>query len=333
MTGAGRGVRRRDVLAGAAALAAAPAAAQSRAEATAGDGAPRAVLITGCSSGFGRLTAERLAARGHAVAASMRRTGGANADARAALLDRAAAEGWDLSVPEIDVDDAASIARGVAEAIERHGRIDVLVSNAGIGIPAPIEVSMEAIEAVFRTNLFGALHVARAVLPGMRGRGTGAVVHVTSGLGRLTLPGMAAYCGSKFAGEAMFEALAYEVRPHGIDVSIVEPAGFDTEFNANARAYHEALMAGLTDEQAERAAAYPDVIDFARRLVGDTPQPDPTPVAEAIVALVEAAPGTRPLRDVVGRSMQGVARINEVTDEVQRGVMRANGLGERLPPA
>ena len=326
-----REVRRRDVLAGGAALIAAPAVVPRAAAAT-GASVKRAVLITGCSSGFGRLAAETLAARGHAVAASMRRTAGANAGERDALLATAETNGWDLSVPEIDVDDPASVERGVAEALERHGRIDALVSNAGIGIPAPVEVSVEATERVFRTNLFGALHAARAVLPAMRERGEGLIVHVTSGLGRLTLPGIAAYCGSKFAGEAMFEALAYEVAPHGVGVSIVQPGGFSTEFNANARAYHAELMASLDAGTRERAAAYEDIIAFALRLVGDYGQPDPSEVADAIAALVEAPAAERPLRGTVGRSMGGVERINEAVAGVQEGVMRGNGLGDRLPP-
>ena len=321
-------MRRREVLAGAAVLIAAPAVARGS---SAVDRAPRVVLITGCSSGFGRRTAEALAAKGHAVAASMRATDGANAGARAELLAAAEREGWTLTVPEIDVDDPASIEQGVARTLEQHGRIDALVSNAGIGIPSPVEVSVEATEAVFRTNLFGALRVARAVLPGMRERGDGLIAHITSGLGRLTLPGIAAYCGSKFAGEAMFEALAYEVAPQGIGVSIVQPGGYATEFNANARAAHAELMASLSDEQRERAAAYGDTIAFALRLVGDYPQPDPAEVVNALVALIEAPADKRPLRQTVGRSMAGVDRINAATAEVQDGVMRANGLGDRLP--
>ena len=261
----------------------------------------------------------------------MRRIDGENAGERTVLVAAAAARGWQLSVPEIDVDDARSIEAGVAETLERYGRIDALVSNAGIGIPAPVEVSMGAIEAVFRTNLFGALRTARAVLPAMRERGEGLIVHVTSGLGRLTLPGMAAYCGSKFAGEAMFEALAYEVAPQGIGVSIVQPSGFDTDFNANARRYHADLMDGLDADGRDRAAAYDRTIAFAQRLVGDYPQPDPIEVAEAIVALIETPPSERPLRQTVGRSMVGVDRINRETADVQRSVMRANGLGGRLP--
>ena len=329
MSGSGgrRSVSRRDVLVGAAALVAAPAVVRRASAATDGR---RVVLITGCSSGFGRLTAETLARGGHAVAASMRRTVGENAAERDALLAKAEADGWDLSVPEIDVDDPASVESGVATTLERHGRIDALVSNAGIGIPAPVEVSIDAVERVFRTNLFGALHAARAVLPTMRERGDGLIVHVTSGLGRLTLPGMAAYCGSKFAGEAMFEALAYEVAPQGIGVSIVQPGGFDTKFNGNARTYHDELMASLDPAEAERAEAYAETIAFARRLVGDYAQPDPQAVADAIAALSEAPPGERPLRQTVGRSMGGVERINDATSGVQGSVMRANGLGDRL---
>ena len=291
----------------------------------------RRVLITGCSSGFGRLTALELARRGHRVAATMRHLDAANADAASELRAIARDEGRTLSVHEIDVDEPASVERGVAAAREAMGGIDVAVSNAGIGIPSPVELSMDAIERTFRTNLFGPLRVARAVLPGMRKRRSGLVVFVSSGLGRLTLPGIAAYCGSKHGGEAMHEALAYEVADHGIDVSIVQPSGFDTDFNANARAYHAELMASLTAEQRERADAYDEVIAFARRLVGDYPQPDPQAVATAIADLIELPEGQRPLRRTVGRSLEGVDRINDVMGEVQEGVMRASGLGRRLP--
>ena len=283
-------------------------------------------LITGTSSGFGRLTSLAMARAGHRVAATMRGLEGANATAAAELSAIAEAEGLELVPIEIDVDDAASVERGVAEAAERLGPVDVLVNNAGIGIPVPVELSFEAAEQVLRTNLFGALRMNRAVLPMMRERGSGLIVQVTSGLGRLTMPTHGAYCASKHALEALTEAMAYELHPLGIEAAIVEPSGYDTRFKENARRYFEETMAGLSPQDAARAESYGEHFEVAERILRERSTPPPQEVADAILALAEAEPGARPLRVIVGAGLEDLEPINEAIEAFDARIVRGLGV-------
>jgi NAD(P)-dependent dehydrogenase (short-subunit alcohol dehydrogenase family) len=177
------------------------------------------VLITGASTGIGRAAALALARRGQRVVATQRdlaRGAELHAEAERAALP--------LELAQLDVTDDASVQRAVAEALERHGRIDALVANAGFHQGAAFEETALAIfRALFETNTLGVVRCAQAVLPHMRARGAGTIVAVTSQSGRVVHPTNAAYCASKFAAEAALEALALEVAPFGIRVAIVEP--------------------------------------------------------------------------------------------------------------
>ncbi|MEM6677300.1 MAG: SDR family NAD(P)-dependent oxidoreductase, partial [Pseudomonadota bacterium] len=180
-------------------------------------------LITGASSGFGRVSAITLARAGFHVIASMRHLQGKNAAAATALRDLARAEDLRLDLVEIDIDSDDSVARGMADALARHDRIDVLFNNAGINIPGPVELSMEAARQNFETNVFGQLRMLRAVAPGMRERRSGLIIQMSSGLGRFVVPTSGLYAATKFAQEAMFESAAYELHPFGVEVAIVQP--------------------------------------------------------------------------------------------------------------
>jgi NAD(P)-dependent dehydrogenase (short-subunit alcohol dehydrogenase family) len=177
------------------------------------------VLVTGASTGIGRAAALALARRGQRVIAALRDP------ARAAGLREAAErEGLALDYAVLDVTDAASVARAVAEVLRTYGRLDVLVANAGFHQGAALEeTSLETFRALFETNTLGVVRCVQAVLPHFRARGAGRIVAVTSQSGRLVHPTNAAYCASKFAAEAALEALALEVAPLGIRVAIVEP--------------------------------------------------------------------------------------------------------------
>ena len=204
---------RRELLAGASVLAAAAVAAPSRAQDAPLNVEGKSVLITGTSSGFGRLTAEHLARNGANVVASMRNLDGGNRKEAQELADLASDEKLKLSIVEIDVIDPASVASGVRQAEESAGgALDVLVNNAGIGIGGPVEMhDEEALALQMQTNLFGYHRMARAVLPPMRGKGEGYLINISSQLGRLILPNIGMYCATKFGLEAMFEAMAYEL--------------------------------------------------------------------------------------------------------------------------
>jgi NAD(P)-dependent dehydrogenase (short-subunit alcohol dehydrogenase family) len=182
-------------------------------------------LITGTSTGIGRATALRLARSGYRVYATMRSPERAGAP----LLDAARAENLQLSVLPLDVTDPRSIESAVARAIAEAGRIDVLVNNAGIGDLGAIEtLTDDLMRTMFETNVFGGVRAIRAVLPGMRARGSGTIVNVTSVAGLLVALGNGLYAASKHAMEAISEALALEVKQYGVRVAIIEPGLFET---------------------------------------------------------------------------------------------------------
>lgn len=182
------------------------------------------VLITGCSTGIGFESAMRFARSGNRVRATMR-----NLSKAGPLKAAAAAESLDVHVSMLDVDSQASIDRAVREVLAAEGQIDVLVNNAGVtGIGAVEETSDAELHAVMETNFFGPLRMVRAVLPGMRERGSGTIVNVTSVAGRLAAPILGQYHTSKWALECATETLALEVKQFGIRVALIEPGFFVT---------------------------------------------------------------------------------------------------------
>ena len=171
-------------------------------------------LITGTSTGIGLETALLFARRGYRVYA------GARNPAASEGLQRAVAEGLSLTPIALDVDRDECVRQAVAQV----GPVDVLVNNAGIGSVAAVELMpMEKIRALFETNVFGTVRMIQAVLPSLRERRAGAIVNVTSIMGRMTLPCFGYYAATKFALAAISETLAMEVRPFGIRVASVEP--------------------------------------------------------------------------------------------------------------
>ena len=188
-------------------------------------------LVTGTSTGIGEATALHLARLGHRVYASMR-----TPDASAEGLRRVAEkERLDLEVITLDVDDSASVAAAVGDVLARSGQIDVLVNNAGVGNLASVEeVPIKDAKAVFETNVFGPLRMMQAVLPGMRARRSGTIVNISSVAGRLVSAGHGIYAGTKYALEAVSEAVAIETRRLGIRVILIEP-GFVSSTDCRAR--------------------------------------------------------------------------------------------------
>jgi NAD(P)-dependent dehydrogenase (short-subunit alcohol dehydrogenase family) len=178
----------------------------------------RSVLVTGASSGIGAAVAARLAARGFAVFGTSRK----------ARPDGPSGLSWLV----MDVDDEASVQQGVSRVLDAAGRLDALVCNAGFGIFGSVEeVSIERARHQLETNFFGTLRTLRAALPPMRSAGSGRIVVVGSLAGRAPIPFQAHYSASKAAVDALTLALANELHPHGISVSLVEPGDIRTEFN------------------------------------------------------------------------------------------------------
>ncbi len=284
--------------------------------------AGRTALVTGCSSGFGRLTAIDLARAGFTTFAGIRETEGRNADAAASLADLAEAEGLPLTVLDLDARSTNSVER----ALQQVGAPDVLVNNAGYILAGSIELhSEEDARAQFDTNLLGYHRLIRAALPGMRARGSGLIVQVSSGLGRIVFPMQGWYVATKFAIEGMSEALAYELAPFGVEVSIVQPTQYPTQFLANGRRYFEDLVSRLDDE---RSAAYGQQIEMTRFGLRDEPGPDPSEVAVAVRELAEMAPGTRPLRRIASPFTEGLERINAGLSAAQDAVFEDTPFAE-----
>ncbi|MEE4200650.1 SDR family oxidoreductase [Erythrobacter sp.] len=309
-------LNRRTLLAGAAAtgaLAATAVLAQRDVYAPPADMSGTSVLITGCSSGFGRLMAEDFARKGAKVFATMRNLPRVEADELEAL---AAAENLDLTVIEIDVMSDDQVTAGVAEAGRlAGGALDVLVNNAGIGYAGPIEVQdMEATKLIFDTNVYGPHRMSRAALPAMRAAGRGIIFNISSQLGRVIVPSSGHYSPTKFALEAMSEAMAYELVPHGIEVCVIEPGGYPTKVWVNRNQLASELKQRMSEE---RAAAYPELVARMGNADGSGRTADPMDVPNAIGEIIAMPPGTRPLRRAVHPGNKPQLPINEVAAKVQ----------------
>jgi NAD(P)-dependent dehydrogenase (short-subunit alcohol dehydrogenase family) len=241
-------------------------------------------LITGTSSGIGLATAVHFARQGHEVWAGVR-----NPATATELREAIDGERLPVRLVTLDVDDAASVQRGVDEVHDKAGRVDVLVNNAGIGGGGPIEeVPVDWAQGLFQTNYFGAVRAIQAVLPGMRQRRGGVVVNVSSIAGRLAIAGHGHYSAVKHALEAMSEALAQEVQGFGIRVAIVEPGVVVTPIFSKARRF------------ADPASPYADhvrrLLLFYQKQMKQASQP-----ADAARVIYEAATTTEPrLRWLVG---------------------------------
>src|SRR3954452_15564181 len=184
----------------------------------------KAVLITGCSTGIGRATAERLANRGWTVYATARRP-----DSIADLREKG------CKTLAHDVPDEAAMRAAVSEVEAAEGAIGVLVNNAGYSQSGAVEtVKPDDIRAQFETNVFGLVRMCQLVLPAMRGQGWGKIVNVSSMGGKLTFPGGGIYHGTKHAVEAISDALRFEVRGFGVDVIVIEPGLIKTNFAETA---------------------------------------------------------------------------------------------------
>ncbi|MET8504179.1 oxidoreductase [Streptomyces sp. SBR177] len=230
-------------------------------------------LITGANSGFGRAFTEAAVAAGDVVVAAARRVG--------TLDDLVAAHPDQVHPVTLDVTDTAAIERVVAEVAERHGRIDVLVNNAGRTHVGSVEETGDAeLRSLFDLHVFGPAALTRAVLPHMRARRSGAIVQLSSVGGQGSLPGFGAYSATKFALEGLSEALAAEVKPLGIHVLIVEPGAFRTSlFGAG-----KSLSADTIPDYAETVGATRAFVEG-----GDGTQAgDPAKAAAAVLTALDA---------------------------------------------
>lgn len=191
----------------------------------------QAALITGSNSGIGLATSLYLARRGYTVWATMR-----NLDKASELRTIVESEKLPVEIAQLDVCDDASVKSAIERVLQKSGRIDVLVNNAGYGLRGAIEeVSLDEWKRQFETNFFGAIRVTQAVLPQMRAQKSGVIVNISSVLGRFAIPFSGPYTSSKFALEGLTETLRYELAPWNIKVILIEPGFIATKFQENAQ--------------------------------------------------------------------------------------------------
>lgn len=305
---------RRELMAGVSLAGAALAGSKAGAQASdAIDLSGISILITGCSSGFGRLGAEHYARLGAKVFATMRNLPRVEADE---LTEIASKDGLDITVLEIDVMSDEQVETGVAAVLgATGGNLDVLVNNAGIAVSGPIEAQdVEATRLIFETNVFGPQRLIRAVMPAMRAAGRGQIFNVSSQLGRVIIPGIGQYSPTKFALEALSEQLAYEVASQGIEVTIIEPGGYPTKIWEKQAPISGALKARLPEEV---IAAYPQMTAGMGQTGSGGGSTDPMDIPHAIAGIIAMPAGTRPLRRAVHPVRRPQEAINEVSAETQ----------------
>src|SRR6266852_8377 len=249
----------------------------------------KVVLITGTSSGFGRVIAETLGSKKYQVFATVRDIEGRNATVAREIAELAKRESLSLETLELDVTNDSSVERAVSKVVLECGLLDVLVNNAGYGIMDLAEsVTLAQAQRQFDTNFFGVLRMNRAVLPAMRRQGSGLVLHVSSGAGRLVIPGMGLYCASKFAMEALAEAYRYELASQGIDSVVIEPGAYATPAMGKLeRGEDPARKAGYGD-----MARVPEIVQ-AR--IGSS-RANPQEIADVVLQIIETPAGQRSIR-------------------------------------
>lgn len=285
------------------------------------------VFLTGTNSGFGRLAALTLARRGHRVFATMREPEGKHRAAAHEL--RAAAQDMpgQISVHALELAMGGGIERACEQVMQEAGHLDVIVNNAGL-VAMGLAETMTDQQLLYQldVNVVGPHRVLRALLPSMRERGQGLLIHVSSSLARLVLPALGVHSACEAGLEALMDAYRLELRPLGIETTILQPGLHPTGFV-------DRLMVG---DEAERAAGYGPMADATdrmgdvvrERIMGKRP-PVSQVVADTIAMLVELSPNSRPDRFVVDEhDASEVLRVNDAHRRVQAELLAKVGFGD-----
>src|ERR1700684_4517230 len=240
------------------------------------------VLVTGASTGFGRLFTETLARKGYTVFATMRDPKGKNAKNAAEIEALAKKESLPIQILELDVTKEDYVDKAFKSVIDKAGRIDVVVHYAGLPVVGLMEtITVEQAQSQFDTNFFGCVRVNRAALPHMRKQKSGLLLHISSGAGRLVFPTFGLYCASKFALEAFSEAYNYELAGQGIQSVSIQPGAYQTAIfgsvlqgsdNARSETYGVAnqILPKISEGLAKSAGNAQEVADAVLRVI-ETP--------------------------------------------------------------
>ncbi|WP_030143244.1 SDR family oxidoreductase [Mycetocola saprophilus] len=288
------------------------------------------VLITGASSGFGALTARALATAGHTVYAGMRETTGRNAPQVQAAVDFSAEHEADLRAIELDVNSQDSVDAAVAQIHAEHGRIDVLIHNAGHMVTGPTEAfTPEQLAELYNVNVLSTQRVNRAALPNMRHRGNGLVMWVssTSVLGG-TPPYLAPYFAAKAGMDSLAVSYAAELSRWGVETSIVVPGSFTNGTN------HFAHSGRPADQEtvAEYETRYAGLMEQVSQKLAELSPPDANAsmVSDEIARIVALPAGTRPYRVHIDPANDGSEAVAALSDANQVAFLNRVGLGDLL---
>jgi NAD(P)-dependent dehydrogenase (short-subunit alcohol dehydrogenase family) len=291
------------------------------------------IVITGASSGFGALAARALARAGHTVYASMRETTGRNAPQVKEVEQYATEHGVDLRAIELDVSSQKSCDVAIQEIISKHGRLDVLIHNAGHMVFGPAEAfTPEQLAELYDVNVLSTQRVNRAALPQLRKQRRGLVIWVSSSsVAGGTPPYLAPYFAAKAGMDALAVVYARELTRWGIETSIIVPGAFTGGTNHFAHAGSPADKARVAEYEAGPYAGFADQVlkGFASIV---PPDADVSAVADAIVKVVDAPFGKRPFRVHIDPTQDGAEVVNIVSDRVRAELLRRIGLGDVLIP-
>jgi NAD(P)-dependent dehydrogenase (short-subunit alcohol dehydrogenase family) len=278
----------------------------------------KTVLITGASSGFGRLTAEKLASCGHTVFAGFRSLDGPKKQVSDELKSKK------IQVLELDVTDGASVDRAVSQLLQQsNGQLDVVVNNAGMASAGISETfTAEQTRDLFEVNVFGIQRVLRATLPTLRAKHSGLVINVGSILGRVTIPFFGLYGASKQALEALTDSYRYELSQFGVDVVLVQPSAYPTNMYAAAQQPADGVRAREYGEVAEIPGK---ILQTFVNIFQGADAPNPQDVADSIEKLIATPVGQRPDRVVVGLPF-GSDAVNAAVAPIQRKLIDSLGL-------
>jgi NAD(P)-dependent dehydrogenase (short-subunit alcohol dehydrogenase family) len=291
------------------------------------------ILVTGASSGFGRLTAEALAEGGHTVYASMRETTGRNAPEVAKIAAFSKENGVDLRSIELDVLSQDSVDGAIARIIADHGRIDVVMHNAGHMVFGPAEAfTPEQLAQLYDVNVLSTQRVNRAVLPQMRRQGNGLLVWVSSSSSAGgTPPYLAPYFAAKAGMDAMAVQYARELTRWGIETSIIVPGAFTGGTNHFAHSGRPADDTRVAEYESGPYAGFGEQIQTAFAAIVP-PDADASAVATAIVEVVDTPFGKRPFRVHIDPSQDGADVAFAVMDRVRAEMLHRVGLADVLKP-
>jgi NAD(P)-dependent dehydrogenase (short-subunit alcohol dehydrogenase family) len=281
------------------------------------------VLVTGASTGFGRLFTETLARKGYTVFATMRDPKGKNAKNAEEIEALAKKESLPIHILELDVTKGDSVDKAFKAVIDKAGRIDVVINNAGFPVIGLTEtITVEQAQSQFDTNFFGCVRVNRAALPQMRKQKSGLLLHISSGAGRLVFPTFGFYCASKFALEAYSEAYNYELAAQGIQSITLQPGAYQTAIFGNIQVGDDKSRAetyGVANE------ILPKMNEGLAKSAGNAQE-----VADAVLRIIETPPTQRKPHYRVSPQDIGVDAINDLCEKTQADVFQAFGLTDNV---